>query len=126
MRTFGLNRGFRSLHLDIFLYIIQVRSDLLPEGGTNLGIKTMHTVQARVSDIMDSMGQASALAQDLRQPITSGAKLRMQDEHTVYLLVDRSSNGGFGSVVGMIKVGKKVSVLKECQSLKGIIIYLYL
>lgn len=85
-----------------------------------MGIKTMHTVQARVSDIMDSMGQASALAQDLRQPITSGAKLRMQDEHTVYLLIDRCSNGGFGSVVGMIKAGKKVSVLKMCQSFKDI------
>jgi len=87
--------------------ILKIGSDLLPEGGTNLGIKTMHAVQQSVADILDTMGQASAQAQDLRQPITSGAKLRMQDEHVVYLLVDRSSNGGFGSVVGMIKVGKK-------------------
>ena len=84
-------------------------SDLLPEGGSNLGIKTIHAVQQRVSDILDAMGQASAVAQELRQPITSGAKLRMQDEHVVYLLIDRSSNGGFGSVVGMLKVGKKVN-----------------
>ena len=96
-------------NIQLYLTIIlKVGSDLLPEGGSNLGIKAMHTIQQRVSDIMDSMGQASAQAQDLRQPITSGAKLRMQDEHVVYLLIDRSSNGGFGSVVGMIKVGKKV------------------
>ena len=88
---------------------LQVGSDLLPEGGSNLGIKTIHAVQQRVSDILDAMGQASAVAQELRQPITSGAKLRMQDEHVVYLLIDRSSNGGFGSVVGMLKVGKKVT-----------------
>jgi len=87
--------------------IIKVGSDLLPEAGANLGIKTMHSVQQRVSDILDAMGQASAVAQELRQPITSGAKLRMQDEHVVYLLIDRTSNGGFGSVVGMLKVGKK-------------------
>ena len=86
-------------------------SDLLPEGGSNLGIKTIHAVQQRVSDILDAMGQASAVAQELRQPITSGAKLRMQDEHVVYLLIDRSSNGGFGSVVGMLKVGKKVTTV---------------
>lgn len=102
----GLHNGHNGSHI-AYGDIIKVRSDLLPEGGTNLGIKTMHIVQERVSDIMDSMGQASALAQDLRQPITSGAKLRMQDEHTVYLLVDRHSNGGLGSVVGMIKAGKK-------------------
>ena len=83
-------------------------SDLLPVGGPNLGIKAMYTVQQRVSDILDVMGEASAIAQELRQPITSGAKLRMQDEHVVYLLIDRASNEGLGSVVGMIKVGKKV------------------
>ena len=81
----------------------------MPDGGANYGIKAMHTIQQRVSDIMDVMGQASAQAQDLRQPITSGAKLRMRDEHVVYLLLDRSSNAGNGSVVGMLKVGKKVS-----------------
>ena len=94
--------------------ILKVGSDLLPEGGSNLGIKTMHSVQQRVSDILDAMGQASAVAQELRQPITSGAKLRMQDEHVVYLLIDRSSNGGLGSVVGMLKVGKKVNIMIYC------------
>ena len=97
-----------SLKLQYNYYISKVGSDLLPEAGANLGIKTMHSVQQRVSDILDAMGQASAVAQELRQPITSGAKLRMQDEHVVYLLIDRTSNGGFGSVVGMLKVGKKV------------------
>ena len=59
--------------------LVKVGSDLLPVGSAETcGIKTMHTVQQRVSDIMDVMGQASAAAQDLRQPITSGSKLRMQ------------------------------------------------
>ena len=100
----------KSFHSQILTRFVssQVGSDLLPEGGSNLGIKTMHSVQQRVSDILDAMGQASAIAQDLRQPITSGAKLRMQDEHVAYLLIDRTSNDGFGSVVGLLKVGKKV------------------
>jgi len=89
--------------------IIKVGSDLLPEGGSNLGIKTMHSVQQRVSDILDAMGQASAVAQELRQPITSGAKLRMQDEHVVYLLIDRSSNGGFRISCWHVKSWKKES-----------------
>ena len=29
-------------------------------------------IQSRVSTVLDAMGQASALAQDLRAPITSG------------------------------------------------------
>ena len=51
----------------IRICILQVGSDLLPVGGPNLGIKAMYTVQQRVSDILDVMGEASAIAQELRQ-----------------------------------------------------------
>ena len=53
------------------------------------------------------MGNASAKAQSLRGPITSGDKLRSQSEHIVYLLIDRECNAGRGSVVGLLKMGKK-------------------
>ena len=86
--------------------VVKVTSDLLPVGYAG-HIKSMQEVQSRVSAILDAMGQASALAQDLRQAITSGSKLRMQDEHTVYFLIDRTGNHGAGTVLGLLKVGKK-------------------
>ena len=91
--------------------IVKVGSDLLPFGFSG-HLKAMQEVQHRVSDVLDVMGQASAHAQDLRQPITSGAKLRMQDEHVVYLLVDHT---GLGTVVGLLKVGKKNLFLLDNQ-----------
>jgi len=86
--------------------VVKVTSDLLPVG-YNGHLKSMQEIQNRVSSMLDGMGQASARAQDLRQPITSGAKLRMQDEHTVYFLLDRVENQGRGTVIGLLKVGKK-------------------
>merc|ERR1719489_404402 len=77
--------------------VVKVTSDLLPVG-YNGHVKSMQEIQNRVSSMLDGMGQASARAQDLRQPITSGAKLRMQDEHTVYFLLDRVENQGRGTV----------------------------
>ena len=89
--------------------VVKMGSDLLPIGynGGSSHIRSMQEIQTRVSTILDVMGQASACAQDLRQPITSGAKLRMQDEHTVYFLLDRVENQGRGTVIGLLKVGKK-------------------
>ena len=53
------------------------------------------------------MGEASAGAQNLKNPITSGSKMMTAEGHTVYLLVDRQGAGGQGAVVGMLKVGRK-------------------
>ena len=54
------------------------------------------------------MGELSAIAQDLKVPITSGEKVRNHSgDHSVYLLLDRDANGGLGSVVGLLKVGRK-------------------
>ncbi len=72
-------------------------------------------LQQRISEILDAMGAASAKAQGLKGPITSGDKLRMQSEHVVYLLVDRESNAGRGSVVGLLKMGKKNLFLIDRQ-----------
>ncbi len=72
-------------------------------------------LQQRISEILDAMGAASAKAQGLKGPITSGDKLRTQSEHIVYLLVDRESNAGRGSVVGLLKMGKKNLFLLDRQ-----------
>merc|ERR1719350_2538764 len=53
------------------------------------------------------MGEASARAQGLKNPITSGAKFRTAEDQTAYILVDRFGNNGLGSVVGLLKVGRK-------------------
>ena len=57
--------------------------------------------------VLDVMGEASAHAQSLKNPITSGAKMMAAEGHTVYMLVDRTAAAGQGAVVGMLKVGRK-------------------
>jgi alpha-tubulin N-acetyltransferase 1 len=42
---------------------------------------------SKISDILDEMGRASAVAQELQKAITSAERLR-NSEHTVYLLTD--------------------------------------
>ena len=80
-----------------------IGEDMLPEGGipaTSPG-KSLGLAQQRIMEIIDRMGEASAKAQGLRQPITTVAKVRNHPEHTVFLLVERNA------VVGLLKVGKK-------------------
>ena len=89
-------------------HILKIGHDLLPSDyNMSFNGRNFHLLQQRVSDILDTMGEASARAQGLKAPITSGSRLRMQSEHVVYILIDRSSNNGLGSVVGLLKVGKK-------------------
>lgn len=87
--------------------ILKIGHDLLPEDYSNFNGRNFHILQQRVNDILDTMGNASARAQGLKASITSGSRLRMHSEHVVYLLLDRASNNGLGSVVGLLKVGKK-------------------
>jgi len=82
-----------------------VRSDLIPEG--YCGDLNHALVQKQVSYILDVMGEASAKAQGLKQQITSGLKFRQTEGHTAYILVDRESNDGRGTVIGLLKVGHK-------------------
>jgi alpha-tubulin N-acetyltransferase 1 len=42
---------------------------------------------SKISDILNDMGRLSAVAQGLRNAITSGERLR-NSEHTIYLLID--------------------------------------
>lgn len=57
-----------------------------------------------MSEVMDKMGKASAIAQSLHQIITSSEKLANSDGgQKVYFLCDFNAN----KVVGLLKVGKK-------------------
>lgn len=86
--------------------ITAVRSDLIPVG--YLGNKNHSLIQQQVSAVLDVMGEASAKAQGLKTSITSGAKFRTTDcQQTAYILVDKFGNSGKGSVVGLLKVGRK-------------------
>nr|XP_016923912.1 alpha-tubulin N-acetyltransferase 2 [Drosophila suzukii] len=57
-----------------------------------------------LSQIVDVMGQLSAVAQGLRYPVTTAAKLA--PDQVVYLLADKDAAGRW-SVAGLLKVGTK-------------------
>ena len=96
--NFSLNETFPGSH-----NILKIGHDLLPENCHSFTGRNFHILQQRVNDILDAMGNASARAQGLKASITSGSRLRTQSEHIAYLLLDRASNNGLGSVVGLLK-----------------------
>lgn len=85
--------------------ISKVRSDLIPVGYR--GRYNHSLVQQQVSAVLDVMGEASAKAQGLKTAITSGVKFRTAEDQTAYILVDKFGNSGKGSVIGLLKVGRK-------------------
>ena len=62
-------------------------------------------------------------AQGLKASITSGSRLRTQSEHFAYILIDRASNDGLGSVVGLLK-GKYMTLFVHCVAylLEGVVL----
>ncbi|XP_046845376.1 alpha-tubulin N-acetyltransferase-like isoform X1 [Xenia sp. Carnegie-2017] len=56
--------------------------------------------------IIDALGAASSKAQGLHTIITTASKLKYSD-HELYILKDAASNKGQGTVIGIIKVGRK-------------------
>jgi len=82
-----------------------ITTDLIPTGYN--GDSNYALLKKKVCTILDVMGEASAGAQNLKNPITSGSKMMTAEGHTVYLLVDRQGAGGQGAVVAMLKVGRK-------------------
>ncbi|KAF5296563.1 hypothetical protein FQA39_LY12481 [Lamprigera yunnana] len=85
--------------------IIEVNQSLIPPGFIG-DRRALTSVVSKVTDVIDTMGNASASAQGLSKPITTADRLRNQDQ-TVYLLVDRNARGGKGVVNGMLKTGRK-------------------
>ncbi|XP_070532839.1 alpha-tubulin N-acetyltransferase-like [Ptychodera flava] len=61
--------------------------------------ENMHTV-------IDNMGRASAKAQGLRAPITSSSRIKLSDHH-LYIMKEAEANNGLGSVIGILKIGRK-------------------
>ncbi|KAI8034448.1 alpha-tubulin N-acetyltransferase 2 [Drosophila gunungcola] len=60
----------------------------------------------RLSQILDLMGQRSAVAQKLNHPVTSAEKL-VDTDHVVYLKADSDGASGRWAVSGLLKVGTK-------------------
>ncbi|XP_023727055.2 alpha-tubulin N-acetyltransferase [Cryptotermes secundus] len=85
--------------------ISKVGNSLIPEGYYG-DRRSAWDYASKISDILDAMGKSSAVAQGLKNAITSGERLR-NSEHTVYLLIDPEGKSGQGSVVGLLKVGRK-------------------
>lgn len=81
--------------------IIKIDNTLLPVGYQNEDPE----LQMIISNILDKMGQASGIAQELKSPITSAEKL-MRSDHILYLMTEQTSPGHF-VVVGLLKMGWK-------------------
>eukprot|EP00091_Calanus_sinicus_P000989 TRINITY_DN10953_c0_g1_i1.p1 TRINITY_DN10953_c0_g1~~TRINITY_DN10953_c0_g1_i1.p1 ORF type:complete len:251 (-),score=76.92 TRINITY_DN10953_c0_g1_i1:108-782(-) len=86
--------------------ISSVRNDLIPSGFQG-GSGNAAVVRRQVATVLDVLGEQSARAQGLKNPITSGNKMLNAEDQAAYILVDRFGNNGMGSVVGLLKVGRK-------------------
>jgi len=88
-----------------------IGKDLIPSGYK--GDTNFVFLKQKMVTILDVMGEASAQAQGLKNPITSGSKMMATEGQTVYMLVDRAASSGSGAVVGMLKVGRKKLFLMD-------------
>jgi len=79
----NLNEVFPNVHEDI----VKIGHDLFPIGFDIFGGNQIYQVQELISEIIDVLGIASARAQSLKVPITSGDKLRSQSEQTVRIFI---------------------------------------
>ncbi|XP_017041911.1 alpha-tubulin N-acetyltransferase 2 isoform X2 [Drosophila ficusphila] len=77
--------------------------------GSQRSVKMVPSCQ--LSQILDAMGQLSAVAQGLRQPVTTAEKL--MPNQVVYLMAD-NKNGNW-MVTGLLKVGTKDLFLFDKQ-----------
>lgn len=73
---------------------------------SNIPDQMFKLTQERLSRCIDVMGQKSAQAQGLKEPITSAVKL-IRSDHRLYMIKDALANNGNGALIGILKVGKK-------------------
>ncbi|XP_063245221.1 alpha-tubulin N-acetyltransferase-like [Bacillus rossius redtenbacheri] len=85
--------------------IVKVGRDLLPECFTGTR-RDREDAVIKISNVLDEIGQKSAYAQDLNVAITSAERLRNSNQ-IVYILTDPDGAEGKGTIVGMLKVGRK-------------------
>ncbi|XP_071821019.1 uncharacterized protein [Apostichopus japonicus] len=74
-----------------------------------------NTSKQNLEVVIDAMGKASAKAQGLGGAITTAYKMRYSD-HRLYVMKESHSNSGRGSVVGILKVGRKVLFVLDHHS----------
>ncbi|XP_052223191.1 alpha-tubulin N-acetyltransferase 1-like isoform X2 [Dreissena polymorpha] len=63
-------------------------------------------LRSQLLEVIDRMGDASSKAQGLYTVITTGRKLQLSD-HILFIMKDASGNGGRGTAVGILKIGRK-------------------
>lgn len=80
---YNLNEVFPNVLEDI----VKIGYDLVPSGLSIFDGNPIPQIQQLVSDVIDTLGVASARAQSLKAPITSGDKLRSQSDHIVSCLI---------------------------------------
>ncbi|CAL1536737.1 unnamed protein product [Lymnaea stagnalis] len=97
--TFDLNKFLRD-------EITLVDSTLQPCRQNGVDRHNFRQLQTMLYEVVDKMGAASAQAQNLHGPITTGKKLEFAG-HRLYIMKDEESNRGHGSTVGILKVGQK-------------------
>lgn len=85
--------------------IIKIYNNLLPENFKG-DKKTADDVATKIEEIINKLGQASANAQNLSQPITTAEKFINKDQN-IYLLIDEKGQSGRGNVTGILKTGRK-------------------
>ncbi|XP_030386231.1 alpha-tubulin N-acetyltransferase 1 isoform X3 [Scaptodrosophila lebanonensis] len=87
------------------LEIIKVTSNLLPHTFRGDRRQCLDAT-SKMSEVIDRLGQLSAVSQGLNKPVTTAQRLRMSENQTIYLLSD-TSYGANGVVMGLLKVGTK-------------------
>lgn len=92
-------------------HIVKIDNSLLPVQGHRRKYSDDSALRKIVSDVVDDMGRASAVAQELKSPITSAEKLSRSD-HAVYLMTEKISRDCF-IAVGLLKMGWKNLYLFE-------------
>lgn len=97
--SFDLNKLLRD-------EITLVDSNLQPCRQNGTDRHNFRQLQTMLYEVVDKMGAASAQAQNLHGPITTGKKLEFAG-HRLYIMKDEQSNRGHGSAVGILKVGRK-------------------
>ncbi|XP_060652874.1 alpha-tubulin N-acetyltransferase 1 isoform X4 [Drosophila nasuta] len=85
--------------------IIKVTSNLLPHTFRGDRRQCLDAT-SKMSEIIDQLGQLSAISQGLSKPVTTAQRLRMSENQTIYLLADPEA-GNNGVVTGLLKVGTK-------------------
>ncbi|XP_055612234.1 alpha-tubulin N-acetyltransferase [Uranotaenia lowii] len=84
--------------------IVRINNSLLPTGFVAPNRRVALDATAQIAEIINFVGQLSAHAQGLSNPVTTSQKLRSSDHH-IYLMFE--SNDRNGLVVGILKVGRK-------------------